>query len=103
PASSFKNRNIVAKARKGRGIYLGAMAALAKQNGHASGDPPPFGNYESWGERLYTRLEQAGYNHFLETHTQEMKEALSIADDAFRLFVQAWYEKYGEERVSLGD
>ncbi len=100
----FKYPSLVRHVAQHRGRYLGALLTLA-QAWIAAGQPQgraTLGSFESWAAVMGGILDVAGVPGFL-SNAAEFYAASDNEGTAWRAFVEAWWERFGPERVTGKD
>ena len=104
-SSKFKHPNLLEWVKEKRGELLVAIFILAKA-WIAAGRPlpnnlPNLGSFEDWIKIIGGILAYAGIGGFLE-NLEEMYDK-SEDDDGWEGFLAAWYEKWGEQRITTSE
>jgi hypothetical protein len=100
----FRHPDLMGWVRSNRGRLVAACLTLC-QGWIAAGRPRgrrSIGSYENWAQTLGGILETAGIEGFL----GNLNEALEAADtegEAWRAFVQVWWDRFGTADVGVAD
>lgn len=99
--TGFDEKDLRTWAHSHRGELIGAALTLA-QSWIAAGMPPPdvspLGSYERWTTVIGGILQHAGIAGFLE-NLMNFYEAADVEGETWRQMVEAWWEKFGSEKV----
>jgi hypothetical protein len=101
--SSFSHPDLTRWVRSHRSELIGAVLTLvqawiAESRPAYSGKSPPMGRFEAWTEVIGGILETVGVAGFLENR-QDFRQRADSESVAWRSFVIAWFEAYGDKPV----
>lgn len=103
--AQFRYQKLLTHARSQRGALIAAALTLGNAwlaAGRPEAKTPPLGSYEEWASVLGGILSVAGIEGFL-TNLDELYERADSEGAAWRRFVGAWWDKFGEVRVGVKD
>ena len=101
----FKEKKLRKWALANRGELVGAALTLAQawvSAGMPPADTKPLGSYEQWTAVIGGILQHVGIPGFL-SNLYEFYEAADIEGATWRQIVDAWWEKFGQEKVGVND
>ncbi|MGB9618777.1 MAG: toprim domain-containing protein, partial [Armatimonadota bacterium] len=101
----FKQKKLRNWALANRGELVGAALMLVQAwvcSGMPASDIRPLGSYEQWTAIVGGILQHAGIPGFL-SNLLEFYEAADIEGAMWRQIVDAWWEKFGSEKVGVND
>ena len=102
--SKFRHPELLAWIKENRPNLVGAVLTLV-QHWIAQGRPKSkksLGGFESWAAVIGGILECAGVEGFLE-NTLEFYDDVQTEQEQKKVFVAAWFKKYGERDIRAGD
>ncbi|MHB9038632.1 MAG: toprim domain-containing protein [Armatimonadota bacterium] len=103
--SGFKQPKLQRWALANRADLVGAALTLAQAwvvAGMPASEVKPLGSYEQWTAVIGGILEHAKISGFL-SNLYEFYEAADIEGAVWRQIVDAWWEKFGQEKVGVND
>jgi hypothetical protein len=103
--NGFKQKKLRRWALANRGELVGAALTLAQSwvsAGMLPSEAKPLGSYEQWTAVIGGILQHVGVPGFL-ANLHEFYEAADIEGAVWRQIVEAWWEKFGQEKVGVND
>ncbi|MCE5322404.1 hypothetical protein LLG46_03695 [bacterium] len=101
----FKQKKLRNWALDSRGELVGAALTLVQAwicAGMPASEAKPLGSYEQWTAIIGGILQHSGISGFL-SNLHEFYEAADIEGAMWRQIVDAWWEKFGQEKVGVTD
>lgn len=101
----FKHSDLVKFTKQNRARLVSACISIV-QKWIDAGQPPykarRVGSFESWGEVMGGILQVAGVDGFL-SNREDMLKTIDPSNEAWRTFIEAWFETKGLAEVSVKD
>lgn len=101
----FRHADLIAWAESNRGRILGAFAAMVNEwtrQGRPAWSGGALGSFETWSRTIGGILEACEVRGFLENRTK-LLELADLEGAAWRAFVEAWAERFGERETLSGE